>query len=182
MSKVTYFQLIIDRSISIQPKMEETITVANAQIDLLRKHALRFPEKELYCSIYAFNQEVSKIAQLSKPGMLRDLSFEALVPDGASALHDAAGIAINDLQQAILASENYRKARVDIVIFSTGYDDASTLYTMEEIAEKIQKLENTGRWSFSFFGTTFDAVDRAQKLNIKAKRSMYIGSSLSLKS
>ena len=181
MSKVTFFILVIDRSGSLQARIEETIIVANAQIDLIRKSALRSPLEEIYCSVYTFNQNVLETAHLTKPADLKDISIAELVPDGTSALYDALGTAIGDMQLILQNLESYRKAKVMVIIFSDGYDNASKVFTSEAISTMISQLEKTRRWSFSFIGTTFDAVEQAQKLHIKAKNAMYIGSSLSLR-
>lgn len=181
MSKVTFFILVIDRSKNLQTKFKETIIVANAQIDLIRKSALRSPHKEIYCSVYMFNQNVYETVHLMKPAELKDLNVAELVIEGNSALYDALGKAIGDMQIVLQKLQNYRKAKLMFIIFSDGNDNSSKVFNSAMISTMISKLEKTNRWSFSFIGTTFMAVNQAQKLHIKAKNAMYIGLSFSLR-
>ena len=96
-------------------------------------------------------------------------------PDGTTALLDAIGATINDLQRSRGQELEADEASVVVVIITDGYENSSKDYNHGQIASLIYKdLRQTGKWTFSYLGATLDAVEIAAKLNIKRINAMHI--------
>ena len=58
-----------------------------------------------------------------------------------------------------------------IIILTDGYENASRIFTLQEIRAMISSKEATGRWTFSYLGATLDAVAMAEQMNIKRQNA-----------
>lgn len=181
MKRIMYFMLLIDNSRSNHHRMEEIIVLANAQIDLIRRLEKKRPENKLYCSLYVFNDSITRVLHFVKPSELKDLEQKDFMAVGGSSVLDVIGLAIQEAKYAMQFLPDYRKAKVKIFAFTDAYDTSSTHYNKEMIADLILRLEKTDRWAFYLIGTSFDAAGRAQKLNFKAANTMLIAQSMFVK-
>jgi len=172
-NKRTYYQLILDRSGSMSTCTEETVSGVNSQIQRIRELAVRFPEQELITSMCLFNHKVTPVWDRIRHADLRGITFSDYRPDGNTALHDAIGKTVRHLQKTIGAEVERNEASVVVVIFTDGYENASTEFSHDRISSLIRELESTDKWSFSYIGATPDAVDIAVKLNIRASNAVY---------
>ena len=53
-----------------------------------------------------------------------------------------------------------------MVILTDGGENASKLFKQFQIAEMIEELDKTGKWTFSFLGADLDATQASGSLNI----------------
>jgi hypothetical protein len=97
------------------------------------------------------------------------LNYENYRPIGGTALLDAVGESITEIERQIAAS--LIPTTAIIVILTDGYENASKKYNLVNIRNMISKLEETGKWTFSFIGATLDAVDVAASMAIKSQNS-----------
>jgi hypothetical protein len=97
------------------------------------------------------------------------LNYENYRPSGGTALLDAVGETITEIERQIAAS--LIPTTAIIVILTDGYENASKKYNLVNIRNMISKLEETGKWTFSFIGATLDAVDVAASMSIKSQNS-----------
>ena len=59
-----------------------------------------------------------------------------------------------------------------IIILTDGYENASRIFTLQQIRALITQKEASGRWTFSYLGATLDAVDMAEQMHIKRQNAM----------
>ncbi len=170
-NKRTYYQLILDRSGSMSSCVEETVTGVNSQIRRIKEIAERYPEQEIVISLSLFNQELSLVRDRVRPFALNELGYADYKPAGMTALYDAIGLSVSTLQKSISREVENDEASVVVVIFTDGYENASTQYTHQRISSIIRELELTGRWVFNYIGATLDAVNIAVNLNIKSSNA-----------
>lgn len=171
-NKRTYYHLILDRSGSMTNCIEETVDGVNQQIKRIKEIADRFPEQELITSLTLFNHTISSPWIRMQPNSLRELNFTDYSPTGRTALFDAIGFVCQELQRTSGDEVENNEASVVVVIVTDGYENASETFSHGQIASLIAELEQTGKWTFSYIGSTLDAVEIAKGLNIKEKNAM----------
>lgn len=143
------------------------------QIGRIREVAGRFPDHELITSLTIFNNNVTRVWNRLLPGQLRGLTFFDYTPTGTTAMLDAVGEVISDMQRVTEPESLEIGATVVVVIITDGHENSSRTWSHEQVSSLIRELEKTGRWVFSYLGTTIDAVEIASGLNIRKENSMY---------
>jgi hypothetical protein len=58
-----------------------------------------------------------------------------------------------------------------IVILTDGEENSSNLFTLMDIKSAISRLQETGKWTFSFIGANLNAVEVAISMAIKQQNS-----------
>ena len=84
---------------------------------------------------------------------------------------DAVGLSVQTIEREIQQDENQTNTTVVIVILTDGHENASKSFKLSDIRNTISRLEETGKWTFSFIGATLDAVDVATSMAIKQQNS-----------
>jgi len=171
-NKRTYYHLIVDRSGSMSGLIEQTVEGINQQIRRIKEIGERFQEQELITSLTLFNHRISNIWNYIRSGQLRDMNYADFRPDGNTALLDAIGVTLNEVQKEVGTEIENDEASVVVVIVTDGYENASVNFTHDQVATMIGELERSGKWTFSYLGATLDAVDIAQSLNINKNNAM----------
>jgi len=59
-----------------------------------------------------------------------------------------------------------------MVIITDGYENASKYFTYHMVAQTIVKLDETGKWTFSYLGADFDAIHTSKMMNIRKENVM----------
>jgi len=168
----TYYLLILDKSGSMQDCVNETISGFNEQLQMIEKMKVKFPEQEFYVSLTTFSDEVNHLFELDKSSKVRELNKELYHPDGSTALLDAIGKGVLNLDAKITKDLAEGTASAVVVILTDGYENASKLFNWQGIRKMIREMEATGTWTFSFMGASEDAVEVASKMSIKTSNAM----------
>jgi hypothetical protein len=166
------YHLIVDRSGSMSDCVEATINGFNEQLNRIRGMEYEFPEQEIKVGLTLFNDTVKHFSMGEPLETMPNLSKSNYVPDGSTALLDAIG------QTATLLGEREGNqagppATFVVVVLTDGYENSSRMFNLEQVRAMIQRLEATGKWTFSFIGATLDAVDVAKQMSIKAQNSYH---------
>ena len=167
----TIYHLILDKSGSMCDCIENTISGFNEQVNKVQQLEKEFSEQEITLGLTTFNHEVYHHFFQSQPATVRKLSTATYRPDGTTALLDAVGMTIESIEKDIKQHENKLNTTVVIVILTDGHENASKLFKLEDIRKEISRLEETGKWTFSFIGASLDAVDVAASMAIKRQNS-----------
>jgi Mg-chelatase subunit ChlD len=170
----TYYLLILDRSGSMESSAKMAISSFNEQLQLIRKLNRKYTDQQLYVSLTIFNDEVSLLADREDPEKVEELSRKTYRPEGMTALHDAIGISVTKLDQKIRSEIKGELATAVVVIITDGYENASMAFDGEAIRSMIKEYESSGNWSFSYIGSTPDALEEAGKMNIQKDRAIKI--------
>jgi hypothetical protein len=91
-----------------------------------------------------------------------------------TALLDAIGTSVDRIQELHGAEINANKASVVCIILTDGEENASRYYDFPTIARRIDDLQATEKWSFTFIGADIDAWRIGRMLNIKMSKSVTI--------
>ena len=170
-SQKTIYQLIVDKSGSMSDCIDHTIAGFNEQVAKIRSMEREFPEQRITMGLTLFNNEVSQQLSQAQPSSIRPLTRNNYQPDGSTALLDAIGITVQRLEGEIFTNSATESATVVVVILTDGYENASRMFSLADVRAMISRLEETGRWTFSFIGATLDAMDVAEKMAIKRNNS-----------
>ena len=168
-TRKTIYHLIVDKSGSMMDCVDSTINGFNEQVNRIKDKSLEFTEEDISMGLTTFNENANHLYFQQNPKEMVLLNYENYRPSGGTALLDAVGETITEIERQI--STNLIPTTVIIVILTDGYENASKKFNLVNIRNMISKLEGTGKWTFSFIGATLDAVDVASSMAIKSQNS-----------
>lgn len=91
---------------------------------------------------------------------------------GSTALLDAMGQAMEKIDNAHKhMAEDYRPGKVQFVIVTDGYENASKRWGLPEIRRMVEARREQG-WDFLFLGANMDAISTAEGLGIHRDRAV----------
>jgi uncharacterized protein YegL len=163
----TIYHFVLDQSGSMSDCINETLTGLNEQRDKIISIAKEFPEQEIRVGLTVFNQDVQIIYQDVPTDLLPTINQIQYRPSGSTALLDAIGLSITNVENQI----SHEGDTAIIVILTDGYENASRFFSLTQIRNLIKSKESSGKFTFSFLGATLDAVDIAEKMNIRRENS-----------
>lgn len=166
----TIYHLIVDRSGSMSDCIDATINGFNEQINRIRSIATEFPEQDIRIGYTIFNFSIDMLAVAQDLNTITPLSRSNYVPTGSTALYDAIGKTTLQLE-AFTDHHSDLPVTYVVVVLTDGYENASQMFTLQNIRSMISRLEATGRWTFSFIGATLDAVAVAAQMSFKTQNS-----------
>jgi uncharacterized protein YegL len=163
----TIYHFVVDQSGSMSGSEGATIEGFNSQLTTLKNLKKEHPEQEYIVSVTYFEDEVMDIIQFAPIDEVNLLSRENYKPGGLTALLDAIGRSIDQIQRKYSQEIKEDLATVVMVILTDGGENASKFYTHNLVAERIKELDATGKWTFSFLGAGLDARHSTDSLNIR---------------
>jgi hypothetical protein len=176
----TIYHLVVDKSGSMADVIHQTITGYNEQIQQIQAVQKEFPEQLITVGLTSFNGEVDHHYFVVPAINAAFLNSETYVPDGSTALFDAIGASVQKLEQQQARDSRDYDTTVVVIVLTDGYENSSRNFRLADIKRMIGRLEETGKWTFSFIGATLDAVDVAARMDIKSRNS-FVFSKASMK-
>jgi hypothetical protein len=167
----TIYHFIVDKSGSMSDCIPATINGYNEQVSMIKNVEAEFPEQDITIGLSTFNNSVEHKYFMQMSGMALEMNTQNYRPNGGTALYDAIGTSIEKLEEYHTVSGEQLPTTVVVVILTDGYENASRIYNLSQIKSKIESLESTGNWTFSFIGATLDAADVAARMSIKRSNS-----------
>lgn len=161
-NKITEIAILLDKSGSMWRCQKQTVDGYNEYVDTLNAD---YGDSlgEVYVSLILFS---SKIHEKLFRRPLKDLEKMAdgdYIPHGATAMYDAVGSTIDKLLQE--TDRDNENVSYLVITMSDGQDTSSKVYSPDTLAEKIQELQDTGRWTFTYMGSNQD-LSKIKELNI----------------
>jgi hypothetical protein len=183
-NKKTYYQVILDKSGSMYDCIESTVTGFNEQIECICNLSKKFPGQEFAVSLTTFNGDIhddidrihpAEIKKLTKKTWLKNNSkdFITYEPSGTTSLYDAIGLSVKKILNIAQEEIEANLASVVVVIITDGHENSSNIYNYHDIQSMIEELELTKKWSFNYLSNTPDAVNYAERLNIKKSNARF---------
>jgi von Willebrand factor type A domain len=167
----TIYHLIVDKSGSMADVTHQTITGYNEQVQQIQSVQRDFPEQLITIGLTTFNGNVEHFYFGVPAGNASWLNEKNYVPDGSTSLYDAIGSSVQRLEQQQATDMKDFDTTVVVIILTDGYENSSGNFRLVDIKRMIARLEETGKWTFSFIGATLDAVEVAVQMEIKAQNS-----------
>lgn len=163
----TIYHFVLDQSGSMFDCVESTLSGLESQNKKIKAIAQEFPDQDIRVGLTVFSDEVDiRYADLPVD-RLPNVDQINYRPNGSTALLDGIGLSISRVDQ-LLETEGDTAI---IVILTDGYENVSKFFSLAQIQTLIKTKEASGKFSFSFLGATLDAVDMAEKMNIRRENS-----------
>ncbi len=157
--QLTDITLVIDRSGSMSGIKTLAENGINGFIDDQKKQP-----GEANLSLIQFD---TKFEFLHKGTPIKKVGNYQLEPSGSTALLDAVGHAILNTGERLAAMpEADRPGLVIFVIMTDGEENASRIFSREQIRQMVEHQQTVYNWQFTYLGANQDAFDEAGKLGI----------------
>lgn len=171
-NKTTLYHFIVDQSGSMGGMEQQAIKGFNTQLEKIQDLEKTMPEQKFLCSLTFFNSEVQDVLKNEPVKQIELLSNNNYRPGGMTALLDAVGGSIDRIQKQFGQELENDEISIVMVIITDGYENASKYFTYHMVAQKIAKLDETGKWTFSYLGADFDAIHTSKMMNIRKENVM----------
>lgn len=163
----TLYHFVLDKSGSMRNCIDETLHGFNTQMDVIKSLQIEFPEQEIKMSLTIFDHEIESVFSQIGIDEFKNLTNSMYHPKGYTALLDAIGVSIEDIQKNHGMSIAQHEMSVVMIILTDGHENASKRFSYHQIASLIKSLEETGQWTFTFLGADIDAMHTSKMINIK---------------
>ena len=158
--------LILDMSGSMGSIVEAARTNFNEQLQVLKEES-QDADTETNVTVVTFNQDIKEVDFDVDVNTISEITEDEYTPNGMTALYDAIGTTIDKFVEHYDLDDD--ETGVLFTIITDGMENSSTEYKGEigrrQLKEKIDKLEKTGKWTFTFMGT-IEALDQANGIGI----------------
>ena len=171
-NKTTLYHFIVDQSGSMNGMEQQAIAGFNTQLEKIQDLEKKMPDQKFLCSLTFFNSEVQDVLKNEPVKQIELLSNNNYRPDGMTALLDAVGGSIDRIEKQFGKELENDEISVVMIIITDGYENASRYFTYHMVAEKIVRLDETGKWTFSYLGADFDAIHTSKMMNIRKENVM----------
>ncbi len=163
MSEIVF---ILDRSGSMGGLEDETIGGYNATLEDQRK----LPGRGRVTTVL-FDDKIDVIEHRVDLSSAKPLTRKQYQVRGCTALLDALGQTIREINKQQKADPAGRPDHTIFVITTDGMENSSHEYTLEKVRKMIDKRKKKNGWEFIFLGANIDAVKTAGSLGISADRA-----------
>lgn len=147
-SKV-FISVVLDESGSMQIGKEAIVSGMNEQIQTL-KRKFNVDLVEPVVSFVKFSDNVHPLYEGKTINDLSEFEPKAYSPNGSTALYDSVGYTIDMMQKLDGINDEGNSAL--LIIITDGEENASRKFNSSQIAEKIQSLNKTGKWTVTYLG------------------------------
>lgn len=154
--------LVIDKSGSMMPKVNDVIGGFNTYIDGLKKDK----KNDYRVSLISFDSTVSDIYIGKKLSEVEPLNHENYIPSGMTALNDGVG-------HAITTCAAKAKDPVLLVVFTDGEENSSREFTTDKIRELVEDKQK-GTWTFVFMGSDISTWSSARSYGISVANTLQV--------
>jgi uncharacterized protein YegL len=159
--------ILLDSSGSMQVMRTEAINAFNAQIEEMRKGSATMDTK---VSFYTFDTVVNPKFKNQPVDTIKTLTEADYVPNGVTALYDAIGQATTDL--SALPEADDKDCSFLVVIVTDGHENNSKNFSFKNVTDAIEKLQKTGRWTFTYLGAGAGLHDVGASFGISAGNTL----------
>ncbi len=160
----SYLACVIDRSGSMDSIKSDAIGGFNSFLEAQKK----VPGTAIM-TIVLFDDQYEKLCDAAPLQEVKPLTDNTFVPRGSTALLDAIGRTIDELGLSLAAMpEDQRPGNVIVAILTDGYENASRVFTREQIFDKITHQQTVYQWQFEFLAANQDAIEAGREIGIAA--------------
>ncbi|CAL6028235.1 von_Willebrand factor type A domain-containing protein [Hexamita inflata] len=156
---------ILDMSGSMQGIANDTIGGFNAYVSELSKQ-----EQEVRITLLTFNTQNQLIWQHKNVKTCGAIDNQIYSPNGWTALVDALGTAIQNMQMHIsVTNEGEKPGKVSFFVSTDGEENSSRQFSKEQVQKMVTKATEDEKLEFIFAGANIDAFAAGQALGFQAK-------------
>lgn len=155
--------IILDQSGSMETAHKETVNGFNEQIQEIKNLGKNIQDSDV--TLVLFNTSTDIVKFCAPVDGVEEMSNEMYHPNGGTAMFDAIGRTLQRFKDEV---EDDDDSQYLCIIISDGQENSSMQYTTENIAEMIQELQDTKRWTFAYIGANQDLSQIQAQFNIPA--------------
>jgi hypothetical protein len=164
---LTEIAYILDRSGSMEPMQEPAVAAFNAFV----KAQLDVPG-DARLTLIQFDDAYEVPIAACPVQDVRQLTAATYTPRGMTALLDAIGRTVKDIDRRLSALPDTEKpGKVILAIFTDGHENASREYTLKHISDLIRLYRDEKGWEFLFLAANQDAIASAGAMYMSAELS-----------
>ena len=159
-----YNLIILDASGSMSAIYNQALSGVNETIATIRMAQEQHPDLEQYLTLASFSAGENFLNRIysAKPiAEVRDITREDYPLLGCTALYDAMGTTISELQQKLSHDD-----RVLVTIITDGYENASRTWSGSQIMSLVEELRQMG-WTFTYIGADQDVEKVAGGIGVR---------------
>ena len=159
-----YNLIILDASGSMSAIYNQALSGVNETIATIRMAQEQHPDLEQYLTLASFSAGENFLNRIysAKPiAEVRDITREDYPLLGCTALYDAMGTTISELQQKLSHDD-----RVLVTIITDGYENASRTWSGSQIKSLVEELRQMG-WTFTYIGADQDVETVAGGIGVR---------------
>lgn len=159
-----YNLVILDASGSMQSIYSQALTGVNETLATIRLAQEEHPELEQYVSLASFSAGeyfLNRIYSALPIAEARDITRKDYPLLGCTALYDAMGTCISELQQKVTHDD-----RVLVTIITDGYENASRTWNGKQVKSLVEELRQMG-WTFTYIGADQDVERVAEEIGVQ---------------
>ena len=167
-NNVTELVFILDRSGSMAGLESDTIGGFNSLIEKQKKQG-----GKCFVSTVLFDGYVEVLHDRADLEEIKPMTEEEYFTRGSTALIDAIGGAIKHIGKVhrYIRKEDVPE-HVMFVITTDGYENASHIFSSDEVKRMIEERKKEYGWEFLFIGANIDAVKTAKGFGIDSDRAV----------
>jgi uncharacterized protein YegL len=165
---ITEVVFILDRSGSMTGLEADTIGGFNSMLKKQQKE-----NGEALVSTVLFDDSCDVIHDRVPIGDVKPLTEDDYFVCGSTALLDAIGGAVHHIANVHkYAREEDRPGKTIFVITTDGMENASRVYSYDEVQRMVKHEQEKYGWEFLFLGANMDAISAARSFGIRADRAV----------
>jgi uncharacterized protein YegL len=166
-NKNTLYHFIIDRSGSMSGMEKMVIDGYNEHVASIKNLQQTYPDQKFLMSLTVFDHEINTIVPATPIDQLQEIGQDAFIPRGSTALLDAIGRSLDQIEEQFAKDIKKDKMSVVMIIITDGAENSSHKFSYDSISRRIKKRDHSDKWTFSFIGCDFNALDVTERLNIR---------------
>jgi hypothetical protein len=171
---LTEIAYILDRSGSMEPMQEPAVAAFNAFV----KAQLDVPG-DARLTLIQFDDAYEVPIAACPVQDVRELTAATYTPRGMTALLDAIGRTVKDIDRRLSALPDTDKpGKVILAIFTDGHENASHEYSAKHISDLIRLYRDEKGWEFIFLAANQDAIASADAMHMDAHLSANVSFSV----
>jgi len=160
----TYYLLIVDASSSMNPLTNSSISGVNEQIDSIKQLEKEHPNQSYFMSFIHFNNVVT-VEYTNRPATsLEHISEKNYKCNGMTALLDAIGVGVRNLNESISEKVESGQASAVVVIITDGEENTSMEFDGKKRAniDSISTAKNYGISTHNVVQFSADEISNAK--------------------
>jgi len=164
----THISVVLDKSGSMESCLKDTIGGFNQFLKTQKEL-----KGDATFTMVQFNCNYDMIVDMLPLKNVEELSNENYCPNGGTALLDAIGRTINNVESKINdKDENAKPEKVIFVIITDGEENSSKEFNREQIMQMINNHRSEQKWEFVFIGANQDAIQSGSGMGVRAGNSL----------
>lgn len=157
--KPLYVVLVLDRSGSMHAIRQQAVNLFNEQLHILRRRA------NTHVALVSFASEVRVDRMLQPVSETPELTWDAYMPDGMTAMYDGIDMGITQLRYHVGLERERIEGNFLVIVVTDGLENYSQIRG-SVLSSRIRELQATDRWTFTVLGANVDLGSLSSELSI----------------